>query len=539
MNRWEKFKVWEILLLTFGIALLASAAAVFVSGISVRRYLLGWADEEGRAIRVALLSLKAGAVRRQISNESEFREIEVQSDLYNYDTIVTDAEGGASLSIDGGGVIEMGPTTMIRLAFETRFSLGGISRAASVQVVMGDVKGESKEGAAPIILKSRDKVVRVSKDRAQSIKVAAAPLVKATPKPIVTEAPPPVPVPVALAPPDEPEPSPTPEPSPSPSPSPSPAARMGFEMLTPREGEKLVVEKGSQVAQISVSFQWRVVPPGVVVQLALRRLPDAANKDAVEVVRKVVQPVGGLGTLPVMIKAPGTYEWSAFDEEGEPLKLAHASASVVRGTFSVRPDFEGVELLDVLVGGQAMRTNTYSGKGSEDFDITLRWKPYPDAEKHIVRVYDSPAAQKLVLSRMVDGDSYVFNKDKVFKGALHYRVEAPLESGFLAFSAMRSFNFNFLPPVLMIPTDRTTLSKAETGDDSILLTWQKTNFTDGYELEIAKDPDFTVKLVSRQVKENFYVWKGAPSGRLYWRVRSYAKEVKSAFSRPFSLTVRK
>ena len=90
-----------------------------------------------------------------------------------------------------------------------------------------------------------------------------------------------------------------------------------------------------------------------------------------------------------------------------------------------------------------------------------------------------------------------------------------------------------------MPEDKAVFTRAQLASEgnSILLTWQKTNFTDFYQIEIARDAGFSSIFKRVDLKENFYVLKSPPSGTYYWRVRSSAKSAFSAPSEVYSLSV--
>jgi len=92
------------------------------------------------------------------------------------------------------------------------------------------------------------------------------------------------------------------------------------------------------------------------------------------------------------------------------------------------------------------------------------------------------------------------------------------------------FRFDFLPPVLALPKNRSIIGKNELArlKGKILMTWRKTNFTESYQLEISNNPKFSPSVVKTSTKENFFLWKKPPQGKFYWRVRSRAKGRRSA-----------
>src|SRR6478672_7986958 len=105
MRRRFDFKAWEWLLIALAIFLLAGSSTLYVSGISLRRWLLGWNDDT-TAEQIGKMGLKKGTLRRQLNSETEFRDLNTQEPLYNYDTVVTGPDSNATLELDDGSTIE-------------------------------------------------------------------------------------------------------------------------------------------------------------------------------------------------------------------------------------------------------------------------------------------------------------------------------------------------------------------------------------------------------------------------------------------------
>ena len=90
--------------------------------------------------------------------------------------------------------------------------------------------------------------------------------------------------------------------------------------------------------------------------------------------------------------------------------------------------------------------------------------------------------------------------------------------------------FQFDPPTPVFPADKAQLSVKDlhAKENRILFTWQKTNFTDSYEISISSDPTFQTVLLKRKTTENFFVLKAPKPGSYYWRVISNAGAISSS-----------
>ncbi len=176
----RSFKSWEKLFILFSIGLIVVAAFFEWSGVPLFNYL--FEIEDGSAVtQVGSLTVASGKVRRQISTEGQFKTVLPGNPIFNLDVVVTDADGGASISFDNGSALELEPNTMIKVAFPTQSGLTGIDRPTQVSVVSGSVSG--KAGKRTMVLKTRNKKIEL---KATSNPTEAGPVIKliAAPKPI-------------------------------------------------------------------------------------------------------------------------------------------------------------------------------------------------------------------------------------------------------------------------------------------------------------------------------------------------------------------
>ncbi len=546
------FRVWEIALILISLLFFVASLILYVSNIPIRGYLLGIHEDETQT-QVGSLGQSAGEVKRQLMTDSEFTRIGTSAPLYNQDTIVTGPDSGAQLSLEDGSTIDLGPNTMVTLAFESRLSLGGISRGATVNVVTGTVTGVAK--TAPIKIRSRREVVTLATNVRQTVKAPPIPMVAPPlPPPIPT----PAPLPIAA-----PSPSPSPSPlAPMPSPSPSlapPPPRVkvtaSVEWISPRLQERVSVDRGSPKPEKRVDLEWRILeaatvpprlakgknasPPKARLTLSLVRRSSSARGGVAreQIAQQVVALQAGRGKYGVVLRKPGLYEWHLHDEQGGPLPVKPESTV---GQFTLLPTYEAIEVLDPLVGGQAGASNALKGQLLKNFDVTLRWKAYEGMNgRYRIQFAGTPDFKKVLMLKEVAETAYRFNKDKIFTGQIFYRVLASHPAGFTVTSPPEKFAFNFLPPMLVVPEDKTVLSSEalKRDDDTILFTWQKTNFTEKYEFQIGLDVEFKTVYIKLVVKENFFVLKAPKPGKYWWRVKSMSKATASSFSRSHSLEI--
>jgi hypothetical protein len=536
-------KVWEVILIFLSVLLFSVSFVIYLSDFPLRKYLFRLDEEEGQVL-IGQVATKVGSLKRQLSNDAEFRSLEEQGSLYNMDILVTGPESGATLKFDGGGSVEMGPSTMIRLAFQSNLSLEGINRYGKLNVVAGKVTGQAATNRKLIISSNEGETV-VKPNSYHTIVVKDTPVRKST-TPLTT----PVSTKVtSLAPPVS-APSPRPLavliPSPTPSPSPSPnlilttAQAEKVKIIFPKNADLLEVDSLLPRPGRNVKFMWKMSPPSGKTLVTLWHLIET-HADGTPVKEQIFSRVfsarEGQGMTVWKLHKPGTYEWEIKGPHGEAITSENNS----RAKFTIRPEFEGIKILAPLVGGRNSVSNKLDGNLLKSFEITLRWEKYAAADDYRIIFLSSPNSKTPILQRTLKATEFIFNKDKIFSGQIYYRVTTALESGFVAHSGLQKFSFSFLPPVQVIPENNQVISLISLIQEGyrVLFTWQKTNFTEGYELEIANDASFKQIYLKKNSKENYFILKKPPAGKYWWRVRSFSKGLSSPMSAPFKFQIQR
>jgi len=484
---------------------------MYVTHFPLRNYLFDLSETSGQR-EVGKVATSVGTLRREIQGQSEFKTIQTGERLYNLDTLVTDPETKVSVALDDGGVIEVGPGSMVKLSFENQYSLGGISRRANVEVISGTVT--SKAGREQIVVKSSDGAKIIPRNSTQTVKIAARkPIPKFTPIPNPVKATPSPTLSPVIA---------QAAPSPSPSPSPSPIPVSVVRLVSPRSNQKISLPKNPTSFKAEVSFAWTVDPVETPSSIHISQV----SPNRVAVLHKTL-PSGKPTQLKAAFKFPGTYEWEIKNEKNESLSRP------VRGRFEVLSEFTGIEVLPPLIAGQKMINSALQDKLYKKFDLTLNWKPYSGANGYRVEIYDSTSMNKRLLEKEVSGTKYQINRNQVMNGSFFYRVSSKMEHGFVATSELTSYGFKYLPPNLVLPADLSTIVRKAivVAKKGILFTWRATNFTESYVIEIASDASFTKMVLNSAVIENFYVLKLPPNGTYFWRVKSKTKNMISSPSK--------
>ncbi len=510
-----RFKLWEIFLLVLFAGIFSASLYVYVTDFPlIRKYVFGMQDS-GSAVEVGVLTTSSGRIRRQKASQSEFQNIDQGAVLFNQDTIVTGPEVKAVITLKEGGRIELGPSTMVKLAFDAGLSLGGITRQANVQLVAGAVSGEA-QGQKIVVTTSTGKKTSFGESKSTPI-VEEAPAVPTK-----------IDLPVSAVPlamgggntsiPAVPIAAPAP---PQPPPTVAKALPVGVSDLMPSAGEVLALAPKAPLPEREIKLAWKTSTPTARLKLRLSLIEADGDKD--EVLEQEVSAQGGVAQATALLKRPGDYEIELYDPE--------VKETVRRSRFRLRPDFEGIDTLPPLVAGSEIQDNRIKDKLIKDFGgVTLRWKPYAAAKQYTVKIYREPQALKPLLERVVDEPQYTFNKNKVYNGRIYYRIFASLKSGFVASSKTDSFQFVFLPPQLVLPANGASVSSkpASTGTPaSVLFTWQKTHFTEFYQLEVATDEGFGRTILTKKLRENFLAIPTPEVGTYFWRVRSLSQGAAS------------
>jgi hypothetical protein len=525
----NKLKRWEIGLIIFSLLISLSSIYLYVSGIPVRYFLHSVFD----AKEVGKINATSGIVRLLVSGDVVFKEAPKETPVHNLDFLVTNEKSTATVLFDDGTSFEMGPSSMVQISYESRFTLAGIVRGSKVTVVQGRVTAKSVE--KKVTVATRTKTISIPSNSQQTVDaekeiVAAAP----PPTPSVTPTPSPT-MTVAEVP--SPTPSPSIEPTPTPSPTPTnqylaeEMAVTKLRLVSPAEGAHLRVADGSRVGQKVVNFKWNISPPKTKVLLSVWKIEGDKR---INVVKSIVEPNRGFASHNWTADHPGLYEWQLGEDVSPiPNRLKR------RGRFIIDRDFKSIVPDDPLVGGKKIASSMLQDKVMKDFDIVFKWAKFPGVKKYKISVLGNEKSTKALLEREVEESEYHFNKGKVYQGKVFFKVSAELENGFVVESALKPFVFNFLPPILVIPDNKTIVAMGSIRGvgKGILITWQKTNFTENYEIEISEDMEFKISVLKKKLTENYLIFKPEKAGKFWWRVRSYAINIPSPVSDPFEFTV--
>ncbi len=532
-----KFKLWEKILILLSILFFSLACLIYVTDFPLRKYIFNLTEDSNQVV-IGEIITKTGSLRRQISGQSEFKNIESHDPVYNMDVIVTGPLSEGRLRFGNNGSADLGPNTMVRLAFQTDFSLGSISRESPrLEVVTGKVTG--KAGKHKLVIKSQGKILTIKPNTVQTTIVKIIPT-RPSPRPAPTlsfqeENP-------TEAPPQEAEPSPSPSPEPLPTISATPTFTSEeaekTKILYPKNGDLLEVAPFSPKPMKTVKFQWQISPSDRKARVTVWKIAGALsenNSHRTELFHRTVEPNEGKAQTSFTLDMPGSYEWEITGTEGEVLSIPENT----HGTFTLNPQFKGIKLLNPLVSGESINSNKLTENLLADFSMKVHWKSYEGARKYYLWFGRSPTSKKSLFEKTVEDPEFIFNKDKILTEQIYYKVTSILDNGFIVSSPIEPLTFNYLPPTLVLPTNNSLIKmkSIQKNSNRILLTWQKTNFTPTYEVEVSRDAGFTQIAIKRTLKDNYFILTHPPHGVYWWRVRSISKDISSPMSSPYSFSV--
>jgi hypothetical protein len=557
-----QLKTWEKVVVALGLLLFLLALGLYLSGFPLRNYLFGLKDLGGGKL-VGNAARLNGTVKREFVGQSDFRTIHTSEDLYEADTIVTSPDSGATIKLQDGSTIELGPSTMIKLEGEPVFTLGGITQMTRVQVVNGKVTGQGAENSklviatgdieeqveknSPVVMTASNERPEIPKGTGTSEPSTFQSLwdrLRGKKEALTSNQPAPKPTPISIPHPS-PKPSPSPSPSPkppAPSPSPSPTPPTFHEkivLIEPANLSKQDVPNGSTVPQKNIHLVWQI--NGVPRLARGQKRPHATLEVATYSGGKRMVLMShdanfenGPHDLSWTATAPGDYEWT-IKVEGQP--------PITPNRFSIDPDFIAIRVLppESIIG--------QSPEGLAISKTKLSWQAYPTATVYSVKLLNSTNPTDSFAETTTPSNEVRLTQTRPDKSQGFFEVSTQLPSGFIVHSSVERFIFNFAPPEATSPQDKSILSRKndDLDENGILLAWRKTGVSEAYVLEIASDPDFKQLVVKRMQKDNFFAFKLAkPTAAnpfkpsvFYWRVFAYANRTLSKPSKVSRFAVKK
>lgn len=202
---------------------------------------------------------------------------------------------------------------------------------------------------------------------------------------------------------------------------------------------------------------------------------------------------------------------------------AHSPGPVTCGLFRDKGWPLGQECIDLLPeSGFLARpdlTSPFNGSVNNSVNPILAWSFVEGASEYRVQVSENFEFTNLIVDETVDDNNYEIEQTLDFNTFYFWRVQALSVGGNSNFSGKFTFTTANRPP------DSVTLNSPEDGATQLRpgfeITWQEADRADEYQIEIAKNPDFSPVTFNRTVRatrlgatQNFEF-----STTYYWRVR--------------------
>lgn len=298
--------------------------------------------------------------------------------------------------------------------------------------------------------------------------------------------------------------------------------------LAPKTGQKLQVipTEGSTKRRAIVSKPVEIIPEQLQ-KLVKPPEPAPLPKPQPTTPRTLLLPPSPRAILPSASPSPSPTP----SEIPSPSPLPSPSPVPKPPKVTTPPLPKQVTLLGVLVGGEKRTSNRLNGELLKQLAVELRWEAIPTAQSYEIAIQgNSPKSPRF--RRSVPVPSILVQNANVFGNEFTYSVTAVTAEGKKIKSKPEKFSMTFLPPLPVMPRHLAQIRLAELKKDqgNLLITWEKTNFTQRYQIEISKTPGFERPVIRQTLPENFYTFKKPAVGSYWWRTRSFSDTQSSSMS---------
>ncbi len=480
-----QYPLIERIVIGFAFGLIAIFLYLLLTNASLRHLFFNTADEELASQPIGKVIMIQGNVSREKTSDTEFEILRKEDKLFPNDTVMTGTGGAVIIELNDGQKLVMEQNSLIKLNFDYDFSLSSlIPRQFLTQNVI------KKEVAT---IKVQTKVGKeVKKFTATEFKqqVAVKPIekiVETKPQPVIAEIPQKV-LEVLT----------------------TPNQRIFFSTSNVKEGFKLIplqfkLSQNSDKIKVRVTKQKAIVSDLIV--------PDMLTNISVD----------------FKITSPGEYVWEIFNKFGNSLSK---NSIIVEPTVSDN-SITGLAVLNTSSKMEGLSSqNVFPG-------FNLKWDPF-DSTKYKITIKDLKNS-KTIATLSSNTTQVVFSKNvMIVDKKMAFKVEQTTKNGFILSSKEYPFSFEYLPPTLASPEKdaNISISSFKGTQKKIFFTWSKTNYSTGYEFQYSEDQKFEDTIISKKLKDNFFVLTNPVEGTFYWRVRTLAEDAASKYSESFKLVIK-
>ncbi len=217
--------------------------------------------------------------------------------------------------------------------------------------------------------------------------------------------------------------------------------------------------------------------------------------------------------------APGNYFFRVYARNNEGTVSSSSITGQIEALFTA-PDIDGT--FKILEKG-------------ERFQAKIRWRKNPMARGYAVKLSDNLAFTNNVKTFKSDEETLDLDLDSNRRQYIKVAVLNENGEPMSLYSKASVLVFDKIPqldsPRINVPPDGTSLAATPSATSPVVFEWQTTGKASAYQIQFARDPDFSDVLFSTRVKENLLVFdKRLPSGRIYWRLRAEKEKASSPWT---------
>lgn len=469
------------------VVVLLSLAAFSVAGLAFYRSMTDPGSDPNQP-QVGVLSFKEGSAQRKYQGRVVWQEIQTLRPVFNLDSIRTNEDAAAVLTLKSGVEISLGASTLITLDIPAGGGSGSISFEAGSVSAKGGAAGAG--GGAPLSIKSRDSVVTLGAGEV-SVKAESSGVTVDVAKGSAT---------VAVA---------------------GGAAQTVSEneTATVAAGEAKPVLEANSIDITSPEGGAGFLAPGATVEVAfqwtsLRELPEySLELSKKESMKPVAKKATATAKSAAVKLEPGVwYARVSGTEGGKPVRSAVTRVAVVADT---RPR---------LVSPRPGDSTVFKGSGAS---VRFEWAGADKATGFIVEASTAGDFSGAVKGESA-GKSLVL--DGLGEGAWNWRVRPVYSFGAIgpqpptaasSFSLARKAALDATR--LLSPAEGDLVPEVSMRKSGIFFSWKPDPDADTSRFLLAKDRDFTAPLVDQVVPSSSYLSRAVLTpGTYYWKVEARA-----------------
>lgn len=274
------------------------------------------------------------------------------------------------------------------------------------------------------------------------------------------------------------------------------------QILSPAENSSAVAADGQRQ---KMTFLWKPLPSGMSAELEIKSdtgvhlEPKASEVEVSKTIELVT----------------GQYRW----------RIRSVTSDGKESNWSEWRQFKIDSELYANYRNLTTSTETIHEEKTDDLDelpIKLQWDPVPGVNNYSVSVFDDEG--NLVKQESVSKPKLIFklsNSEKKYR----FEVTSKLPTGRKIASHKTDIVFDLAAPRPKLPA----IGSAHEASAEIYLTWKRIPLAQQYEVQVAKDKEFSSVMFDEKRQDNYLRIEHQDPGTYYWRVRAVSGDVKSGW----------